>query len=186
MPPRQSSISLAQNAQAHVEVANTTPSALGTGQDTHEPRNKRDREPEPSSVQHKRTKTQNESSSKDQALKSLPESPPSTLSEHAGAGASQQHENLDASEPDTQLIPLLGLPQRAYAQSNDSQSHQEVFNSFHDFQAVMQAEYQSRFLGLPQTSHSQSYDSQSHQDDASNYSHGHAAVSSPVEDHEAM
>jgi hypothetical protein len=40
-------VSLAQDTQAHVEVADTTPSALGIGQRTHESRNKRGRDPEP-------------------------------------------------------------------------------------------------------------------------------------------
>jgi hypothetical protein len=51
----------------------------------------------------------------------------------------------------------------------------------------MQFGTQNHLSALPQTSHSQSYDSQSHQNDVSKYSHhGHAAVSSPVKDHQAI
>jgi hypothetical protein len=55
-------------------------------------------------------------------------------------------------------------------------------NSFEDFQALMQFGPQSHL----QTSHGQSYDGQSHRNDASDCSHGHAAVSSPVKDHQAI
>jgi hypothetical protein len=50
-------VSLAHDTEAHVEVADTTPLALEIDRDIHEPRNKREREPEPSTTPSKRTRT---------------------------------------------------------------------------------------------------------------------------------
>jgi hypothetical protein len=118
-PSGQSLVSSAQDSQVHVGVADTTPSAFGPNQATYEPREKREREPEPCSTPNKRVKTENESdaSSHDQCQfpisdfvdasgdkaanvasentrSSADERLSSPLSENAAAGASQLHESL--------------------------------------------------------------------------------------------
>jgi hypothetical protein len=150
-PSAQSLVSPAQNPQFHAEVADTTASALRTGQATCESREKRGRGPEPSSRPNKRVKTENEFNDSSNGQCRLPISDSVDASVDNDADTASENKKLSADgfslEPALELLAeRLSSPLSEHAVAGASQPHQSL--------------------------HDQSNDSQSYQNDPSSQSQG--------------